>query len=93
MDLIVTSKDDLKHLIDRSVERAVARSLDDFDALSEDATKEWLTNKEAQSFLGLSKATLQRYRDNGILPYSKVRTNIYYRYDDLVAVLEEHVVS
>ena len=94
MELIVLSKNDLKDLLDRIVERAVTRSMGEIEALSEDtAPKEWLTNKEAQRFLGLSKTTLQRYRDDGVLPYSKLGGNIYYRYENVVAVLGEHAME
>lgn len=94
MELIVLSKTDLKNLLDRVVGRAVTRSLDEVETLSEDAApKEWLTNQEAQRFLGLSKTTLQRYRDDGVLPYSKLGGNIYYRYEHVVDVLDEHAVE
>ena len=53
--------------------------------------KAWMSNREAMEFLDLSKATLQRYRDSGILPYSKIGGNIFYKYSDLVAVLEENM--
>lgn len=88
---VVVSKSDLDRLIDASVERAVARKLEDVDPISE-PPKEWLTNKEAQEFLDLSRATLQRYRNSGTLPYSKIGSKIYYRYEDIVAVLKEHQV-
>lgn len=52
--------------------------------------KEWLTNKEACKYLGLSRMTLQRYRDNGVLEFSKVGSNIYYRRADILALLEKN---
>ena len=52
--------------------------------------KEWLPNPEAQEYLGVSKSTLQRWRDDGVLPYSKVNGSIFYRRADLLKVLESH---
>ena len=55
--------------------------------------KEWLSNREAMAFLGLSKTTLQRYRTSGRLPYAKLGGSIFYRYSDLVSVLEANLVD
>lgn len=55
--------------------------------------KSWLTNAEAMDFVGLSRMTLQRYRDAGKLPYSKIGSNVYYRRDDIVALLEAGAVD
>jgi excisionase family DNA binding protein len=53
--------------------------------------KEWLTNTELQQYLGVSKMTLQRYRDSKALPYSKVGSNVYYRRADVLDLLERNV--
>lgn len=52
--------------------------------------KEVLSNREASEFLDVSKSTLQRWRNNGTLPYSKVGGNIYYKRADILRMLEEH---
>ena len=89
MDIIITKPADLQRIIDASVEAATAKVISRI--LPSDATpKEWLTNREAMDFLGLSKTTLQRYRVSGRLPFSKIGGNIYYRYADLVSVLEQN---
>ena len=82
MELILTSKADLRALVTESVEKV-------FDARFENPTsdKEWLTNREAMALLGVSKATLQRYRNSGLLPYSKVEGNVYYRHGDIQTLL------
>ena len=92
MELIVTSKSDLQRIVYASVEAATVKLLSRIQPAAS-GPKEWLTNKEAMDFLGLSKTTLQRYRTSGKLPYSKIGGNIYYRYEDLVAILEEHIVD
>ena len=92
MDLIVTTKKDLQRIVDASVEAATAKVLARLNP-TKSGPKEWLTNREAMDFLGLSKTTLQRYRASGRLPFSKIGGSIYYRYVDLVAVLEAHIVT
>ena len=92
MELVVTSKADLQRIVDASVEAATSKLLSRIHP-AKTGPKEWLTNREARDFLGLSKTTLQRYRSEGRLPFSKIGGNIYYRYADLVAVLEDNLVK
>ena len=88
MNIVVTSTSDLQKIVDASVEAATTKLLARIHP-SNSSPKEWLTNREAMDFLGLSKTTLQRYRTSGRLPYSKIGGNIYYQYTDLVSLLEE----
>lgn len=81
MELIIITKPELTGLIEESVRNAV---------LDNSADKDWLSNKEAQEYLGLSRPTLQRYRSSGKLPFSKVGNKIYYRRSDIEALLETH---
>ena len=90
--IIVTSTQELQRIVDTSVEAATMKVLSRIQSTTT-APKAWFTNKEAMDFLGLSKATLQRYRASGRLPYAKLGGNIYYRYKDLVAILETHLVD
>jgi hypothetical protein len=50
--------------------------------------KEWLKSSEVRKMLGISHGTLQNLRINGSLPCSKVGGIIFYKYDDLVKLLE-----
>ena len=86
---IITSEADLRRVVSSELADALPKLLP--SAQSSQTPKEWLSNREAMEFLDLSKATLQRYRDSGILPYSKMGSNIYYKYADLVRVLEDHM--
>ena len=50
--------------------------------------KEWLTNREAMTFLGVSRATMQRYRRDGRILYSKIGSgSLRYRRADLLHFL------
>ena len=50
--------------------------------------KQWLRSREVRRLLKISPATLQKLRINGTLQYSKVGNIMYYKYDDIVKVLE-----
>lgn len=90
MDVILTNADELR----RIVSDAVLSASKELTHQPPDAdVKEWLTNAEAMSFLGLSKSSLQRYRARGVLAYSKFGANIYYRRSDLVDLLERHQIN
>lgn len=88
MDLVIVPKSDLQDLLDKSFRSALISFLEASQPEKPTAPKEWITNGEAQTLLGLSKTTLQRYRADGILPYSKLGGNIYYRVSDIVDILE-----
>ena len=86
---IITSEADLRRVVSSELANALPKLLR--SSHPSQGPKEWLSNREAMDFLDLSKATLQRYRDRGVLPYSKMGNNIYYKYADLVRVLEDHI--
>lgn len=54
--------------------------------------KEWLTQKECLDYVGASKATLARWRADGLLAYSKVGGLLFYRRSDVDALLESNLV-
>lgn len=53
------------------------------------AFQEWLDNQEVCEILGISKRTLQTYRDNGILPFSQIGHKMFYRSEDVQRVLNK----
>ena len=46
------------------------------------------TFEEMKEKLGISKRTLQTYRDRGLLPYSQINHKIYYRTEDVEVFVE-----
>jgi hypothetical protein len=52
------------------------------------ASKKWLKSPEVRDLLSISPGTLQNFRINGTLPYSKVGGVIYYDYEEIQKVLE-----
>ena len=45
--------------------------------------KEWLDNQDVCRTFDLSLRTLQTYRDNGTLPFTRIGNKMYYKADDL----------
>ncbi len=84
MELVLTTRDQLEKLLRRVVDESVT------PVESVAKPKEWLTNKEALNFLGLSKATLQRLRRSGQLSFSKVNGSIFYERKDIIDLLERN---
>lgn len=50
--------------------------------------KKWLDNQDVCSTLGISKRTLQNYRDKGLLPFSYIRHKIFYKPEDVEKLLQ-----
>lgn len=49
---------------------------------------DWMDSADVCEKLGVSKRTVQTYRDRGLLPYSQINHKIYYRTEDVEAFLE-----
>lgn len=52
------------------------------------ATKKWLKTSEVRKLLDASPGTLQRLRNNGTLPFTKIGGVVYYDYDELSKLLQ-----
>ena len=52
-------------------------------------TKQWLKSNEVRKLLNISPGTLQNLRINGTLSYAKIGGINYYKYDDIVKMLEK----
>lgn len=49
--------------------------------------QDWLDNQDVCQILNLSKRTLQTYRDNGTLPFTRIGNKMYYKADDLKRII------
>lgn len=47
----------------------------------------WLDNQDVCLILNISKRSLQTYRDNGTLPYTKIGYKIYYKPADVERIM------
>ena len=54
----------------------------------EKTSKKWLRTKEVLELLKVSPGTLQTYRINGLLKYSKIGKTIYYSLTDIEEILK-----
>ena len=52
------------------------------------SNKEWLRSSEVRKMLGISHGTLQNLRIKNILPHHKVGGLMYYKYQDIIKLLE-----
>ncbi|MCO5286576.1 MAG: helix-turn-helix domain-containing protein [Chitinophagaceae bacterium] len=50
----------------------------------------WVDGNEVAKALNVSNRTLQTFRDNGTLPYSRVRGKFYYKVSDIETLLESN---
>ncbi len=50
----------------------------------------WIDNQDVLQTLHISKRTLQTFRDNGTLPYSKVKGKFYYKVSDVDQLLQDN---
>ncbi|CAN5266928.1 helix-turn-helix domain-containing protein [soil metagenome] len=51
--------------------------------------KQWLRSVEVRKLLHISPGTLQNFRVNGTLAFTKVGGIFFYKYDDILKVLEK----
>ena len=57
-------------------------------AVQPQLNKEWLRSSEVRKMLGISHGTLQNLRIKNILPHRKVGGLMYYKYQDILTLLE-----
>jgi hypothetical protein len=50
--------------------------------------KQWLKSSEVRKMLSISHGTLQNLRIKNVLPYQKIGGLMFYRYDDIIRLLE-----
>ncbi len=53
--------------------------------------KEWLDNHDVCVMLGISKRTLQTYKENGLLSHSRICRKNYFKKSDVIKLLENHI--
>ena len=51
---------------------------------------DWADADEVSKKLKITQRTLQRWRLNGVIPYSRVKGRCYYRMSDIIALLKSN---
>lgn len=54
------------------------------------AQKEWLKSYEVRKLLGISPGKLQNMRVNGTIAFTQIGGLMFYKYDDIVKLMEDH---
>jgi hypothetical protein len=52
--------------------------------------KQWLKSSEVRKMLGISHGTLQNLRIKNVLPYRKIGGLMFYKYDEIIKLLESN---
>lgn len=59
------------------------------DTTQKSGTKEWMKSGEVRKLLNISQGTLQSLRISGTLTYTKFGKSYYYKYQDILKVLNQ----
>lgn len=85
-ELVITPRHELRAIIAEEVQKLKGGE----PTSNPTPEKEVYSNRDAMDFLGVSRSTLQRWREDGILPFRKVNGTILYTKNDLLQMLEDH---
>ena len=53
----------------------------------------WMSTEEVCEFLKVSRSTLQKYRDDLILPYTHIQRKIFFKRTDIEHLLESNYIK
>jgi hypothetical protein len=85
----IVMQDLIKYDFSRLEDR-MGRLADAVTKLSPNPNHIILDNKGIQELLNVGARTVQTWRENGLISYSKVRGQIYYRLSDVLQMLDEY---
>ena len=92
MEVILIEKSDFDRLVGH-IEKIAEHIRKSESGKSSGGSERWISGMEAMEILGVSPRTLQRYRDSGRIPFSKIGKNCRYRLSDIEHVLEAHRID
>ena len=87
---------ELKVIEEKTFERlkvSIADLLAQIDTLLVEPTNGWIDNQVVCQTLGISKRTLQNFRDKGLIPYSQIGHKCFYKPEDIKEFVEKHRVD
>ena len=73
--------------------KAIENEIDAMKEVNLSSTIKWLNGDAVMRKLGISRRTLQTYRDNRIIPYSVVGGKFYYSIRDIEELMKKNYVS
>jgi hypothetical protein len=80
-------------IVDKELSHVTKSLVDLTDAIGHlvsDPSKIIITNKELCGRLKVCSRTVQKWRDNGLITYSKIGREIFYKYSDVLHMIESH---
>lgn len=80
----IITKEDLQEFEERLINKIIS-----IVGKSTDEPRKWLKSYQVRNLLKISTNTLQTLRDNGTLPFSKIGGILYYKYDDILRILND----
>ena len=67
----------------------LAERIEALNAAQQKRLGRWLDNEEVCGILSIGKRTLQSYREKRIIPYTQIGHKIYYKPQDIEALLRQ----
>ena len=90
MEIMVLSKEEFA-----SIHSKLDKILSELETLNKHGLSQlkgkWLDGADVLELLHVSTRTLQNWRDNGLIKFSKIGAKIYYRADDVESFLMENM--
>lgn len=90
MDIIAIEKKAFELMKERF--ESFAKEVDALCSENTDST-EWIDNEVVCQLLGISKRTLQNYRNNGTMAYSQIGYKCYYKVSDVKSLIEKSIIK
>lgn len=84
----LTTKADLSVL-----ENNIIQKMSDLLKEKKFENRQWLKSKDVRRMLQCSPGTLQNLRINGTLPFTKVGGTIFYKYENVIQMLNDNKVN
>ena len=76
-------------MIEKRVYDSMVAKLETLNAKQQKRLGRWLDNEEVCEMLCIAKRTLQAYREKKLIPYTQVGHKIYYKPQDVEALLKQ----
>lgn len=64
-----------------------------YEALVKEGSRKVYTNEKAAQLLGVSRRTLQNWRDDGLIEFAQIKSKIYYTAEDVQHFIENNKVK
>ncbi|WP_321480135.1 helix-turn-helix domain-containing protein [uncultured Bacteroides sp.] len=90
MEVIAIEGKIFEHIKERF--EAFAKQIKQWCGIDQTNSK-WLDNQDVSTLLGISKRTLQYYRNNGKISFSQVNSKCYYKTSDVEKLLNNSLTS